>query len=64
MREAAALLVGVHDYRNFCRVDRSKGPDQNFVRHIYRFEIVPTGPAVCVVAAAQAGSRPAIVRIC
>jgi len=64
MREAAALLVGVHDYRNFCRVDRSKGSDQNFVRHIYRFEIVPTGPAVYAAAHGSLRTAGTLMKSC
>ena len=33
MKEAARLLIGVHDYRNFCKRDPSK-PDQSFIREI------------------------------
>lgn len=33
MKEAAKLLVGVHDFRNFCKRDPSK-PEQTFVREI------------------------------
>ena len=33
MTEAAKLLVGVHDFRNFCKRDPSK-PEQSFVREI------------------------------
>lgn len=33
MQEAAKLLVGVHDFRNFCKRDPSK-PDQSFTREI------------------------------
>ena len=33
MKEAAKLLVGVHDFRNFCKRDPSK-PQQSFVREI------------------------------
>lgn len=34
MRSAAQLLVGTHDFRNFCKVDPSKGPGQSFMRTI------------------------------
>lgn len=33
MKEAAKLLEGVHDFRNFCKRDPSK-PDQTFIREI------------------------------
>lgn len=35
MSKAAGMLVGVHDFRNFCRKDASK-PDQTYVREIYQ----------------------------
>ena len=38
MREAAALLVGQHDYRNFCKIDPSV---QSFERRILSFEVAP-----------------------
>lgn len=38
MRSAAALLVGVHDFRNFCKRDPSK-PNQTFIREIFKCEI-------------------------
>lgn len=38
MQEAAKLLVGVHDFRNFCKRDPSK-PDQSFIREILECHI-------------------------
>lgn len=38
MREAAKLLVGPHDFRNFCRIDPNC---HTFEREIQSFEIVP-----------------------
>jgi tRNA pseudouridine38/39 synthase len=39
MREAAALYVGQHDFRNFCQIDPTK-PVMNFERHILSCQIV------------------------
>lgn len=39
MREAAKAFVGVHDFRNFCKVDASK-QITNFMRRIYHADIV------------------------
>ena len=39
MREAAKLFVGLHDFRNFCKVDASKQLT-NFKRHIFHADIV------------------------
>jgi tRNA pseudouridine38/39 synthase len=39
MREAAKLLIGVHDFRNFCRKDPSK-PNQCFVREIIDCQVI------------------------
>ncbi|EOO03552.1 putative pseudouridine synthase 3 protein [Phaeoacremonium minimum UCRPA7] len=39
MREAAKLYEGLHDFRNFCKVDPSK-QITNFVRRIYEADIV------------------------
>ena len=41
MREACALLVGDHDFRNFCKIDKSKGPNQVYRRKIRAFECMP-----------------------
>lgn len=41
MKEACALLIGQHDFRNFCKVDKSKGPNQNYGRNIKDFQIQP-----------------------
>lgn len=38
MQQAARLLVGVHDFRNFCKRDPSK-PNQSHVREIYESRI-------------------------
>lgn len=42
MQEAAKLLVGVHDFRNFCKRDPSK-PDQTFTREILECLIEEVG---------------------
>jgi tRNA pseudouridine38/39 synthase len=39
MRKAAKLFEGVHDFRNFCKVDASK-QITNFTRHIFSADIV------------------------
>ncbi|KAI9003363.1 pseudouridine synthase [Hyaloraphidium curvatum] len=39
MREAAQMLVGTHDFRNFCKVDPAK-PIQSFTRTILRTAIL------------------------
>jgi len=41
MRKACALLIGEHDFRNFCKVDKSKGPDQSYRRKILDFQMAP-----------------------
>src|SRR5207247_7611422 len=38
MREGTKRLVGVHDFRNFCKVDTSKQMT-NFVRNIFHADI-------------------------
>lgn len=38
MKQAAQYLVGVHDFRNFCKIDGSKQL-QNFMREIYEVNI-------------------------
>jgi len=39
MKQAAQLLVGEHDFRNFCKMDVEHVA--NFVRRIYSFDIEP-----------------------
>jgi tRNA pseudouridine(38-40) synthase len=41
MKEACALLIGQHDFRNFCKIDKSKGPNQSYCRHIIDFQVEP-----------------------
>lgn len=41
MREAAGYLVGTHNFKNFCKIDRAKKVI-NYVREIMRFEITRT----------------------
>ena len=43
MREAAASFVGLHDFRNFCKVDASK-QIENFERRIFRATIDELDP--------------------
>ena len=45
MREAAAFFVGLHDFRNFCKVDASK-QIENFERRIFRATIDELDPHV------------------
>jgi len=50
IQKAAKLLVGIHDFRNFCKKDDAvAGPegdeDQNFMRRIYQFRIVKVSSA-------------------
>eukprot|EP00347_Sterkiella_histriomuscorum_P000431 403375889 len=45
MKQAARKYLGIHDFRNFCKKDESvkledDEDDQNFMRRIYRFDIV------------------------
>ena len=40
MRDAAKHLVGTHDFRNYCKKDKSK-PNQTFVREIFFTSIEP-----------------------
>ena len=40
MQAAAAKFIGLHDFRNFCKIDASKQLE-NFERRIFRSEIVP-----------------------
>ncbi|KAK9457328.1 pseudouridine synthase [Dipodascopsis uninucleata] len=40
MKRAATMLIGTHDFRNYCRIDGSK-QITNFVRHILHAEITP-----------------------
>lgn len=40
MQEAAAMLVGTHDFRNFSCRDASKAPDYNQTRHILHASIL------------------------
>ena len=42
MRKAAEMLVGIHDFRNFCRKDPSR-EIINYMRQIYNTEIVEEG---------------------
>ena len=42
MREAARSFIGVHDFRNFCKVDPSK-QITNFERRIYHANIIEVG---------------------
>ena len=42
MQEAAKLLVGVYDFRNFCKRDPSK-PDQSFIREILECFVEESG---------------------
>jgi tRNA pseudouridine38/39 synthase len=44
MNRAAGRLIGLHDFRNYCKKDDSliKGPDdeqENFMRRIYKFSV-------------------------
>lgn len=42
MRRAAALLIGIHDFRNFCQVDMNeKRVNMSFVREIFKVNIEP-----------------------
>ncbi|MCJ1354140.1 MAG: hypothetical protein MMC33_004127 [Icmadophila ericetorum] len=43
MRRAAKLYEGLHDFRNFCKVDPSKQID-NFERRIYHADVREVGP--------------------
>lgn len=43
MRKAAKLYEGLHDFRNFCKVDSSK-QIENFERRIYHADIREAGP--------------------
>ena len=43
MREAAAKFIGLHDFRNFCKVDPSK-QIENFDRRIFHAEIEKMDP--------------------
>lgn len=40
MREAAQHYLGLHDFRNFCKVDLSQ-KIPNFMRRIFHIDIVP-----------------------
>jgi tRNA pseudouridine38/39 synthase len=42
MRAAAQHFLGVHDFRNFCKIDRNK-PEVNFVRNVQSIDILPVG---------------------
>ena len=42
MQEAAKLLIGVHDFRNFCKRDPSK-PGQSFIREILECFVEESG---------------------
>ncbi|KAH0605916.1 uncharacterized protein H6S33_004373 [Morchella sextelata] len=46
MREAAALYVGDHDFRNFCKIDASKQISRfdRIIRHASINEVVPQAP--------------------
>ena len=44
MKLACALLVGEHDFRNFCKIDKSKGPNQTYTRKIIDFQVEPVIP--------------------
>jgi tRNA pseudouridine38/39 synthase len=44
MREAAQYFVGVHDFRNFCRMDAENV--SNYVRTLLSFEIEPANDSV------------------
>lgn len=44
MRKAARSFIGLHDFRNFCKVDPSK-QITNFERRIYHADIIELGPA-------------------
>ncbi|KAI3650261.1 hypothetical protein MP228_004848 [Amoeboaphelidium protococcarum] len=40
MRQACQILIGEHNFRNFCKVDKSKDEEQqNFMRTIYQADI-------------------------
>lgn len=41
MKEACAFLIGQHDFRNFCKIDKSKGPNQSYCRNIIDFQVEP-----------------------
>lgn len=43
MREAARLFIGVHDFRNFCKVDPTK-QITNFERRIFHADIIELDP--------------------
>ena len=43
MREACKLLEGLHDFRNFCKIDASKQLS-NFTRRIFHASIEPVSP--------------------
>jgi len=42
MREAAGYLVGTHNFKNFCKIDRAKAVT-NYVREIMQFEVSEAG---------------------
>lgn len=44
MKEAARKFMGLHDFRNFCKVDASKQID-NFERHIFHSDIEEVNPS-------------------
>ena len=41
MKEASSFLIGTHDFRNFCKKDKSK-PNQTFTREIMAASIQPS----------------------
>ncbi|XP_077499507.1 tRNA pseudouridine(38/39) synthase isoform X1 [Amblyomma americanum] len=63
MREAAALLVGEHDFRNLCKMDVANGVT-NYVRCILRTDIFhwpPASPSPAVQSTSENGLCPTSV---
>uniref|UniRef100_A0AC34RCD9 tRNA pseudouridine synthase n=1 Tax=Panagrolaimus sp. JU765 TaxID=591449 RepID=A0AC34RCD9_9BILA len=47
MQDAANLLLGLHDFRNFCAIDMNKSRlDASYVRQIYEVDISPVSSEV------------------
>lgn len=49
MNEAASRLLGLHDFRSFCRRPADKGPDEPLVRHVLAARWTVVGDPLAVV---------------
>jgi tRNA pseudouridine38/39 synthase len=39
MKEGCSMLEGMHNFRNFCKIDRSQSFEKSYIRRIYSFKI-------------------------